>query len=108
MASECPVCRLFSLALNKHLKHKHAVRSLEERGIILKMASGRINVHNEEEYPVHSPPFSPHAECDEEDCRQVMLEHVALRAQKDSLIDEQPPVVRALYARRPVRPSTIS
>ncbi|KAK5876378.1 hypothetical protein CesoFtcFv8_025738 [Champsocephalus esox] len=44
MSSEFPVCRLFYMALNKHLKHKHAVRNLEERGIILKMASGGINV----------------------------------------------------------------
>jgi len=155
MSSECPVCRLFYLALNKHLKHKHAVRNLEERGILLKIASGRINVRtkpcpiagcsyagkrldrhvkhdhpelsrhkahqvmarlkhsvalqllhdlretnpiigmatsldidNEEEYPGHPPPFSPHTECDNEDCRQVMLENVALRAQKDALNDE--------------------
>ena len=155
MLTECPVCSLRYLALNKHLKHKHAVRNLDERGIILKMASGRINVRtkpcpitgcsyagkklhrhvtrdhpefsrdeahqvmarlkhsvalqllhdlretnpiigmatsldidNEEEYPVHPPPFSPHTECDEEDCMQVRLDNVALRAQKDALIDE--------------------
>ena len=155
MSSECPVCRLFYLALNKHLKHKHAVRNFEERGILLKIASGRINVRtkpcpiagcsyagkrldrhvkhdhpelsrheaqqvmarlkhtvalqllhdlrqtnpiigmatsldidNEEEYPGHPPTFSPHTECDNEDCRQVMLENVALRAQKDALNDE--------------------
>ena len=155
MSSECPVCRLFYLALNKHLKHKHAVRNFEERGILLKIASGRINVRtkpcpiagcsyagkrldrhvkhdhpelsrheaqqvmarlkhtvalqllhdlretnpiigmatsldidNEEEYPGYPPTFSPHTECDNEDCRQVMLENVALRAQKDALNDE--------------------
>ncbi|KAK5891622.1 hypothetical protein CesoFtcFv8_012083 [Champsocephalus esox] len=47
-----------------------------------------LDIDNEEEYPVHPPPFSPHTECDEEDCRQVMLENVALRAQMDALIDE--------------------
>ncbi|KAK5904088.1 hypothetical protein CgunFtcFv8_007809 [Champsocephalus gunnari] len=72
------------------LKHSVALQlrhDLRETNPIIGMATS-LDIDNEEEYPVHPPPFSPHTECDEEDCRQVMLENVALRAQKDAPIDE--------------------
>ncbi|KAI4799992.1 hypothetical protein KUCAC02_016530 [Chaenocephalus aceratus] len=44
MSSQSPVCKGFYRTLNKHLKHRHAVRNLEERAILLNMAQGRVNI----------------------------------------------------------------
>ena len=66
------------------LKHSVALQflhDLRETNPIIGMATS-LDIDNEEEYPGHPPPFSPHTECDNEDCRQVMLENVALRLRR--------------------------
>lgn len=43
----CPVCQKPYLALSKHLQRVHAVRNAVERGILINLASNRVNIRKE-------------------------------------------------------------
>ena len=81
------------------LKHSVALQllhDLRETNPIIGIVTS-LDIDNEEEYPGHPPPFSPHTECDNEDCRQVMLENVAIGAFTRVLWSTFPTIVHQNY-----------
>ncbi|MEQ2176496.1 hypothetical protein GOODEAATRI_028577, partial [Goodea atripinnis] len=42
----CPMCKRTYVAMSHHLKRSHRVTNLQEREILLKQASGRVNIRN--------------------------------------------------------------
>lgn len=54
----CPVCGKLYADLSNHLRRSHNVSNPEERGILLKLGTGRIQIRN---YPCPVPGCSYHS-----------------------------------------------